>query len=82
MICINKSETSGINFIKDLRAAFAGADPKSAKKTDNLTVFFALSESARAQAARRTLMKLIPARRWTVLLPAHFSQKTKGSFKC
>jgi len=43
-----------------LRAAFMHADPESAKKTDNLTVFFALLGSARAKAARRTLMKLTP----------------------
>jgi len=31
---------SGVHFIKVLQAAFAHANPKSAKKTDNLTVFF------------------------------------------
>jgi len=31
--------------LKKLTAAFALADPKSAKKTHNLTVFFALSGS-------------------------------------
>ena len=30
------------------------------KKPNDLTVFFALSESARVKAARRTLMKLTP----------------------
>jgi len=29
----------GVNFIDVLRAAFTCADPKSAKNTDNLTVF-------------------------------------------
>jgi hypothetical protein len=33
----------GVNFINDAQAAFACADPESAKKTDNLTVFFTLS---------------------------------------
>ncbi len=32
-------------------------DPKSAKKTDNLSVFFELSESAHVKAARRRLIK-------------------------
>jgi len=32
----------GVNFINILRAAFVRPDPESAKKTDNLTVFFAL----------------------------------------
>jgi len=35
-------------------------DRKRAKKTDNLTVFFALSGSALVKAAHRTLMKLTP----------------------
>jgi len=37
------------------------ADPESAK-INNLTVFFALSGSARVQAVRKTLMKLTPGR--------------------
>ncbi len=32
----------GVNFINVLRADFTLAYPKSAKKSDNLTVFFAL----------------------------------------
>jgi hypothetical protein len=54
------TETLGVNFIKVLRAAFAGANPKSAKKADNLTVFFALLGSACVKAACKTLMKLTP----------------------
>jgi hypothetical protein len=38
--------TSGIDFTNILCAAFPGTYPKSAKKTDGLTVFFALLESA------------------------------------
>jgi len=33
------SQTSGVNFIKVLWAAFVLKDPKSAKKTDNLILF-------------------------------------------
>jgi hypothetical protein len=40
----NRLRPSGVNFINLLRAAFLCADPKRAKKTDNLTVFLALSE--------------------------------------
>jgi hypothetical protein len=40
-----------------MHPAFILADPKSAKKTDNLTVFFAPLGSAHLKAARRTLMK-------------------------
>jgi len=47
-----------VNFINVLRAAFALTDLKSAKKTDNLTVYFALSGSACKKAARKMLMKL------------------------
>jgi len=36
------------------------ADPKSAKKTVKLSVFFALWGSALVKAAQRTLMKLTP----------------------
>jgi len=33
---------SGVNFINVLRAAFMHADPKSAKDTDDLSIFIAL----------------------------------------
>jgi len=36
------------------------ADPKSAKNTDSLTVFFAFLESPCLKAACKTLMKLKP----------------------
>jgi len=48
----------GVNFINILRAAFVRADPKSVKKTDNLTVFFAFLEYSCVKAACRMLMKL------------------------
>jgi len=47
----------GVNFINFLRAAFVHADPKSTKKTNNLTFFFALLWSAWVNAAHRMLMK-------------------------
>ena len=47
-----------VNFINVLRAAFTLADPKSAKKLLDLTVFFALFMSLGVKAARRMLMKL------------------------
>jgi len=52
--------TPGVYFINVLWAAFACPDPESAKKTDNLTVFFVLSGSAHIIAACRMLMKLTP----------------------
>ena len=57
---VNKRYTPGVNFTNILQAAFTRADPKSAKKLLNLTVFFALSGSAGVKAARRTLVKLTP----------------------
>jgi len=51
---------TGVIFTNILRAAFLHADPKSAKKTDNLNVFLALSGSARAKAAQKMLVKLTP----------------------
>jgi hypothetical protein len=46
-----------VSFINVLQAAFTLEDPKSAKKTDNLAVFFALLGSARKKAARKMLVK-------------------------
>jgi len=45
-----EQETISLTFTC-IRAAFAGTDPKSAKKTDNLTVFFALLGSGDVKAA-------------------------------
>jgi len=50
----------GVNFTIILLQAFTSTDPKSAKKTDNLTVFFALLVSALINALSITLVKLIP----------------------
>ncbi len=51
-----------VKFINILRAAFTRAGPKSTKKTDNLTVFFALLVPACVKAVfLGTLMKL---KRW------------------
>jgi len=38
------------------------ADPKSAKKTDKLTVLYVLLESSSVKAAHKMLMKLTPVR--------------------
>ncbi len=52
---------SGVNFTNIIWAAFfTRAIPKSAKKTDGSTVFFALLGSALVKAAHKTLMKLTP----------------------
>jgi len=45
---------NGVNFINDLQAAFVHSDPKSAKETDNLTVFFALSRSVHGMFLKLT----------------------------
>jgi len=50
------------NFINILQADFGLRDPESAKKTYNLTVFFALLGSACVKAAHKRLVKLTPAR--------------------
>jgi len=49
--------SSGVNFTNILRTAFTNADPKSRKKTDGLTVFFALLGSAHIKAAHKMLVK-------------------------
>ncbi len=52
---------SGVNFINILWAAFMCIDPqKCKKKTDNLTVFFALSGSEWVKPARKILVKSMP----------------------
>jgi len=50
----------GVNFINVLRTAFMLVDSKSAKKIDNLTVFFTLLGPACIKAVHRTLVKLTP----------------------
>jgi len=40
----------GANLINNLPKSFTSADPKSAKKTDSLTVFFELLGSVRVKA--------------------------------
>jgi len=44
-----------------LRTAFMRSDPKSAKETDGLTIFFALLRSLRKKASRKMLAKMIPS---------------------
>jgi hypothetical protein len=52
--------TAGVNFTNILRAAFTCTNPKSIKKTDGLTVFFALLGSTNGKAARKILVKSTP----------------------
>jgi len=54
-----QSLPSGVNFINVLQAPLTRVDPESAKNAVKLSVF-TISVSARAKAARRTLMKLTP----------------------
>ena len=59
--------TPGVNFTNSLRAAFTRADPKSAIKLLNLTVFFVLLGSSSIKDARRMLMKLTPGSQGSLL---------------
>jgi len=52
------SQTAWVHFTNILCSAFKSANLKSAKKTDGLTVFFALFGSESAKAANKILMKL------------------------
>ena len=65
-----------VNFTNLLRAAFTLADPKSAKKLLDLTVFCTLLVSAHVKAAHRTLMKLTPVVNFTNILRPAFSYKS------
>ncbi len=49
--------TPGVNFTNSLCSTFMGTDPKSVKKTDSLTIFFALLGSACVKALRKMLVK-------------------------
>ncbi len=49
--------TPGVNFINILWTAFMGAETKSEKKTDNLTVFLVLLGHVPIKAAPKMLMK-------------------------
>ena len=55
-----KGRRQSVDFINVLSAAFTLADPKSAKKLLDLTVFFALLGYASVKSACRILMKLAP----------------------
>ncbi len=50
----------GVNFINVCLSSFHTRRSQKCKKTDDLTVFFALQGSACAKAACRTMMKLTP----------------------
>jgi len=54
--------TPGVNFTNILCATFIQADPKSAKKTDSLTVFFALLGYSRVKAWCKMFVKPTPGR--------------------
>jgi len=54
--------TPGFNFTNILHTAFTRPDPKSAKKTDNLTIYFALLLSAYIKSAHKMLTKLTPGK--------------------
>ena len=57
---LSNGKSEGVNFTNILRAGFMCADPKSAIKLLNLTVFFALLGSSCVKSARRMLVKLTP----------------------
>jgi len=68
---------SGVNFTNILCAAFMRTDPKSAKNTDSLTVFFCtFGICAHVKAACKTLMKL------TAELVKRAHEHDKKAFSC
>ncbi len=66
------STCPGVNLIYVLREAFAHSDPQSAKKTENLNVFFVLSGPACKKAAHRMLVKWRPVVNFTNILRTAF----------
>jgi len=71
----------GVNFINILQEAFTRTDPESKKKTDNLTVFFALSGSALVKAACKWLVKLTPGLNFINILCTAFTLVDPKSIK-
>jgi len=57
-----QKDEPGVNFINILREAYVCADPKSAKRRDSLTVFFALLGSFCVKAAHKMFVKSTPDR--------------------
>jgi len=66
------ASSSGVNIINILWAEFTCTDHKSAKKTDSLTVFFALMGSAHIKAAHRMLINLTPWINFTNIFTCSF----------
>jgi len=54
------THTPRVNFTNILLEAFTWADPKSAERTGDLTVFFTILGSVRVKAARKMLVKSTP----------------------
>ncbi len=50
----------GVDFTNNLEAAFARADPKRAKKTDNLNVFFRFWDLCTLKLCAKMSVKLTP----------------------
>jgi len=61
--------TPDVNFINVFKKS---ADPKRAKKTDNLIVFFVLLGSVRIKAALKTFVKSTPGVNFINIVLAHF----------
>ncbi len=59
--------TPGVNFTNVSCAAVTLVCPKTPNDTANLTVFFAHLGSASVKAARRTLMKLSPDVKFSIV---------------
>jgi len=64
--------TSGVNFTNILCATYTRAIPKAQKKTEGLTIFFALLGSLHVKAARNNLVKLTPGLNFTNLFSCSF----------
>jgi len=76
---------TGVNFINVLQAAASKCtDPKSAKKTVKLSVFFALLGSALAKDAHLMLMKSTPDRGHCAMIQTrfNFTNISQAAFMC
>ncbi len=73
---------AGVNFTNIPCVAFTHADPKSAKKTNGLTVFSALLASWHVTALRKMLVKSILSGRRRLSWHIHSSQSHISRMEC
>jgi len=71
--------TAGVDFTNISLKAFMRVDPKRAKNTDSLTVFFLLLGFANIKAALTKLVKSIPDQQNRDVISVEYKKMTKNN---